>query len=74
MFLMFSKALHDKTTEEEKLKYCEVLKVLPFKVTFFYFNIFSNVIYTCDGKAEFSASYFQSAFQHHIFSHMILQE
>jgi len=34
----------------------------------FYFNIFSNVIYFCDGKAEFSASFFGLQF------HRILQK
>ncbi len=28
--------------------YCEIL--LQFKLTVFYFNIFLNVIYSCDGK------------------------
>ncbi len=29
---------------------------LQYKITLFYFNIFSNVIYVCDGKAEFSTA------------------
>jgi len=31
----------------------------------FYYNIFENVIYSCDGKAEFSASLLQSSGSHH---------
>ncbi len=33
---------------------CEIL--LQFKITALYFNIFYNVIYSCDGKAEFPVS------------------
>jgi len=29
--------------------------ILQFKITGFYFNLFKNVIYFCDEKAEFSA-------------------
>ncbi len=32
---------------------CEIL--LQFEITAVYLNIFSNVIYSCDGKVEFSA-------------------
>ncbi len=32
---------------------------LQFKITVFYLNIFKNVIYSCDFKAEFSASLLQ---------------
>ncbi len=38
----------------EKQNYT-VKTVTLFKITVFYFNIFQNVIYSCDGKAEFSA-------------------
>ncbi len=35
------------------------------KITIFYFNIhLKNVIYSCDGKAEFSASLLQSSVSH----------
>ncbi len=40
---------------------CEIL--LQFK-TIFYLNIFKNVIYSCDGKAVFSASWLQSSVSH----------
>ncbi len=33
---------------------CEIL--LQFKISVFYFNIFENIIYSCVGKAEFSAA------------------
>ncbi len=35
------------------LHYCEIL--FQFKITVFYMNIFSNVIYSCDDKAEAAA-------------------
>ncbi len=38
------------------LKYC----IFLFKITVFYFNIFQNVIFSCDFKAGFLASLFQS--------------
>jgi len=40
--------------DQKYSNYCEIL--LQFKITFFYFNTFSNVIYSCDGKAEFSSA------------------
>ncbi len=40
--------------------------ILLFKITIFYLNIFSNLIYSCDFKAEF--------INHHYSSHMIPQE
>ncbi len=47
---------------QKKLLYCEVL--LQFKITVFYLNIFLNVIYYCDGKAEISTSLLQSPVSH----------
>ncbi len=41
---------------------CSIL--LQFKINVFYLNIFSNVIYSCDGKAGFSASLLQSSVSH----------
>ncbi len=44
--------------------YIKTLILLQFKVTVFYFNILWNVIYFCDGKAEFSALLLQSSVSH----------
>ncbi len=41
------------STIQLKQQYCEIL--LQFKITVFYCNIYSNVIYSSDGKSEFSA-------------------
>ncbi len=38
--------------------------LLQFKITVFYLNIYREVIYSCDGKAEFSASFLQSSVSH----------
>ncbi len=43
-------------------QYCEML--LQFKRPIYYLNVFSNVIYSCDRKAEFSASLLQSSVSH----------
>jgi len=42
--------------------YCEIL--LQLKITGSYFNIFKNVLYSCYGKTEFSASLLQSSESH----------
>ncbi len=41
------------TDASRDLHYCEIL--FQFKITVFYMNIFSNVIYSCDDKAEAAA-------------------
>ncbi len=46
--------LHLSDQKHSKTAICSIL--LQFKITDFYFNIFQNVIYSCDGKAEFSAA------------------
>ncbi len=38
--------------------------LLQFQITVFYFNIFKNIMYSCNGKAEFSASLLQSLVSH----------
>ncbi len=38
--------------------------LLQFKTATFYFNIFKNVIYSYDDKAEFSALLLQSSVSH----------
>ncbi len=42
--------------------------MLLFKITAFYFNIFQNVIYSCDFKAEFIYYYFYYYYVENIFS------
>jgi len=34
----------------------KIINVFQFKMSALYFSVFSNVIYFCDGKAEFLAS------------------
>jgi len=41
-----------------------VKKLLRFKNAVLQYNLFQNVIYSCDGKAEFSASLLQSWVSH----------
>ncbi len=50
----------------KKQQYCETL--LQFKITGFYYNIFSNIVYFCDAKQNFQHHY--SCLQ----CHMILQK
>jgi len=39
--------------------YSEYKQKLQCKITVFYLNIFSNIIYSCDAKRNFSASLLQ---------------
>ncbi len=51
---MLSKATFILIKHKVKQYYCEIL--LQFTITIFFFNIFSNVIYSCSGKVEFPAT------------------
>ncbi len=43
------------TVKSHIVKYCAIYENCFFYY-YYYFNIFLNVIYSCDGKAEFSAA------------------
>ncbi len=38
--------------------------ILQFKITIFCLNKYTNIVYSCDGKAQFSASLLQSSMSH----------
>jgi len=38
--------------------------LLQFKITVYYFNIFKNIFFFCDYKAEFLAEFLQSSVSH----------
>ncbi len=70
--LLFSQKLHYITITNAVKQFCEYWEMLLlFKITAFYFDIFKNGIYSCDGEAGFPVAITQSYHINH--SNMLIR-